>query len=244
MSVKSKAFSDMTENSPQTFTNTDSESLQRYGSNTSAKSQSLHPIDESSTPQRENPWLDSQEQLIVNGQPSESTPSFTKYSNTPSTPRPDSKRRRTSPIKNRPSPISRHSIPRMFPAPLSSPLSASLTGIVADTLRRGLDSPVRLRRHQSSGSKLTTSQANDDIGADDGRGPQSASLFGSRGTERAEDGETGSKDTGSKGRSKSLGDALGAIFQMPRSRRDAFAVDEESAVESEHETTDTQDGRG
>ena len=50
----------------------------------------------------------------------------------------------------RPSTLSRNSLSRIIPGPLVSPLSASLTAIVADNLRKGIDTPTRRRRRFSA----------------------------------------------------------------------------------------------
>lgn len=63
--------------------------------------------------------------------------------NTPSTP-------------NRPSNLSRRSMARLTPGPYVSPLSSSLSAVVADELRRGLDSPSARRR--PSGLRKSRSQ--------------------------------------------------------------------------------------
>ncbi|MCJ1479735.1 hypothetical protein MMC13_008421 [Lambiella insularis] len=52
------------------------------------------------------------------------------------------------PRAERPLTLTRNSISRMMPGPLISPLSSSLSAIVADNLRRGLDSPTRPRRRR------------------------------------------------------------------------------------------------
>jgi len=46
----------------------------------------------------------------------------------------------------------RHSISRMMPGPLFSPLSGGLSVIVADSLRRGIETPIRIKRIRKSKS--------------------------------------------------------------------------------------------
>ena len=76
--------------------------------------------------------------------------------NTPSTP-------------SRPSQLSRRSIARLTPGPYVSPLSASLSAVVADELRRGQDSSVARRRpaglRASKSQKATMSSSGDETTA-------------------------------------------------------------------------------
>ncbi|KAM3068844.1 hypothetical protein ACMFMG_011006 [Clarireedia jacksonii] len=57
-------------------------------------------------------------------------------------------------------PVTRHSISRMLPGPLLSPLSGGLSVVVADSLRRGVDSPIirssrrALRKSKSGSNRL------------------------------------------------------------------------------------------
>jgi len=109
-------------------------------------------------PEREsllsNPWMTSQERLptepLSRIETTQSTPPgfipssiFTPVVNQLETPvrqRPSS--RPSSPPKTDPHPsiagLSRHSISRILPGPLISPLSSSLSAVVADSLRRGV----------------------------------------------------------------------------------------------------------
>jgi hypothetical protein len=65
---------------------------------------------------------------------------------------PDQQQGPAPPQADRPvTPAARHSIARMMPGPIISPLSGGLSAVVADTLRRGVDSPgKRFRRPRLS----------------------------------------------------------------------------------------------
>lgn len=65
----------------------------------------------------------------------------------------------TPPAPKRPSSLSRRSMARLTPGPLMSPLSASLSAVIADELRRGVDSPSRRSRVRKSRSQRTTIDA-------------------------------------------------------------------------------------
>ncbi|KAI4185853.1 MAG: hypothetical protein L6R41_003867 [Letrouitia leprolyta] len=73
---------------------------------------------------------------------------------------------------SRPTTLSRNSIANLRPAPFMSPLSSSLSAIVADSLRRGVyDSPSSTRRERPRLDVLrkTKSQRSPEEGVDDGR---------------------------------------------------------------------------
>lgn len=53
----------------------------------------------------------------------------------------------------RPSTLSRRSMARLTPGPLMSPLSSSLSAVVADNLRKGMDSPSARNRPRPRGSR-------------------------------------------------------------------------------------------
>lgn len=135
-----------------------------------------------------------------------------------------------------PQTISRRSVSRMMPGPLISPLSSPLSAIVADTIRRGVDSPShggsRIRRARLSGflqkaARVQRSSATAD-GSDEGNiGSSPLKQVGSASDavmdpERDDEhgyhrphplgGSSGDK----KGRSKSLSGALGGFFGMRR----------------------------
>lgn len=76
--------------------------------------------------------------------------------NAPSTPR-------------RPSRISRSSMARLTPGPYVSPLSSSLSAVVADEIRKGQDSPLTRRRpsglRKSKSQRATIASSGDEIGS-------------------------------------------------------------------------------
>ncbi|TVY75889.1 NIPA-like protein [Lachnellula suecica] len=64
----------------------------------------------------------------------------------------------TPPQPDRPAtPVARHSISRMMPGPLLSPLSGGLSAVVADTLRRGVDAPGKKFRRPRLGLRKSKS---------------------------------------------------------------------------------------
>lgn len=83
--------------------------------------------------------------------------------NTPSTP-------------NRPSQLSRRSIARLAPGPYVSPLSSSLSAVVADEKRRGQDSPSTRRRpaglRTSKSQRATVTSSGDETLSTPSRTPQ------------------------------------------------------------------------
>lgn len=87
-------------------------------------------------------------------------------------------------------PVARHSI-SLMPGPLFSPLSSSLTAVVADSLRRGVDSPLRkrsIRRPRLSIRKKSGSERHDSESATEEESPvkgpgTSQSLGSNRGEE-------------------------------------------------------------
>jgi hypothetical protein len=107
---------------------------------------------------------------------------------------------------DRPAGLSRNSISRIFPGPLISPLSSSLSAIVADTLRRGVDSPTRSRRSRLGSLRLERSHrqpdGSDGAGAD---GAEASPPFA------AGDGPAG---TPAMSRSRSMSESLSAFFHL------------------------------
>lgn len=161
----------------------------RIHSNTSYPSSRVPPPIASSDGTEEtpspNPWQSSSDDLLAArhpGMPSyTSSPVLPSEAQTPSTdslkpPAPDRSRSHGNlhtssdqeqspapPQADRPvTPAARHSIARMMPGPIISPLSGGLSAVVADTLRRGVDSPGKrfkrprlgLRRSKSGSQGL------------------------------------------------------------------------------------------
>jgi hypothetical protein len=130
------------------------------------------------------------------------------------------------PQAERPVTPARHSISRMFPGPLLSPLSGGLSVVVADSLRRGVDSQVRsksfkrprlgLRRTKSGSQRLIHSHE----GSEEG-------LLGTSPLKNVESAQEGSKSLGREDsdwlretRARSLSNTLGDLFRMKLHRSD------------------------
>lgn len=99
------------------------------------------------SPLLKNPWGPSQERPrpLENTTSSPLLPSEAQRFGAPLTPQASRGERRLSLKAGRPSALSRQSMARLAPGPLMSPLSSSLSAVVADK-RRGLDSPSTQRR--------------------------------------------------------------------------------------------------
>jgi hypothetical protein len=132
----------------------------------------------------------------------------------------------TPPLPDRPK-TPRNSISRLLPGPLISPLSSGLSAVVADSLRRGVDSTTRkrnrmgIRRSKSGNQRL--SQAGDVTDDEYGTSPLKQTLT-------AESSRT-SKNTGSSwrgGRARSLSNTLGDLFRGKRQKLDGDSNDEET----------------
>ncbi|KAL8713706.1 MAG: hypothetical protein Q9220_002232 [cf. Caloplaca sp. 1 TL-2023] len=179
----------------------------------------LHSLSRSSTdpqtPLTENPWTDSDNFYTPptrprprHLEPTISTPLLPSDAQRSS---PSSPLRRLSPSK-RPSTLSRHSITHLRPGPYMSPLSSSLSAIVADSLRRGVhDSPSSARRRPRLDAmrRNKSQRPPDDVegevsplksvtNSDDGGGGEGV----------VEEGE------GEGGRKQSIGAALGEFLRL------------------------------
>ena len=109
---------------------------------------------------------------------------------------------------------SRKSISRLMPGPLSSPLSSPLSGIVVDTLRKGLDSPSRPRPSRLPGlRRFRSEQDRDDEAPEEPNRPHAQSSL--RAQLQPEDAEPSSPRRTSR-RTRSVSDVLGKIFQTRR----------------------------
>jgi hypothetical protein len=144
----------------------------------------------------------------------------------------------TLPQTDRPLTPARHSISRMMPGPLLSPLSGGLSVVVADSLRRGVESPLRskafrrarlgLRRTKSGGHKLGSSNegGEDELGTSPLKQTETlqevSKSFGN------EEPETGSWSRMT--RARSLSNTLGDLFRGKRQKleRPDTAGDEEA----------------
>ena len=161
--------------------------------------------------------------------------------NDPSTPRPARSERPKVPARNstpadRPATLSRGSIARMTPGPLITPLSSSLSAVVADSLRRGSVSARRLR-HKSSGLKKTRSQTQYRDDDDENENlptpspsPAKRAMASDSGVDRIgmmREEEEGGGDT--RTRSRSLSETFGALLRRDKdARKGQKRVDEEN----------------
>jgi hypothetical protein len=123
----------------------------------------------------------------------------------------------------RPVTPARHSISRMMPGPFISPLSGGLSAMVADTMRRGIESPSKLKRtrmglrRSKSGSHRVT-QSRD--GDENEPGTPSAKN-GDEGQEISKSLETEPSTNWSRmTRARSLSNTLGDYFRGRRQKRD------------------------
>jgi hypothetical protein len=115
----------------------------------------------------------------------------------------------------------RHSISRLFPGPLISPLSSGLSAVVADSLRKGVDatsrkrSRVGLRRTKSGSQRL--SHAGDYTDDEYGTSPlkQTTTAEGLSSSQRDEQ-----SIWSGPGRARSLSNTLGDLFRGKRQRVD------------------------
>ena len=123
---------------------------------------------EADSPIHNNPWTSSEDRFAESDgrRPLHATVSSpvipTEAQEPPSTPRQSSQPVIPVVKGSRPSTLSRASMSRMIPGPLLSPLSSSLSAVVADNLRRGVDSPTRRKsslgfKHSRSRSQKATS---------------------------------------------------------------------------------------
>ncbi|KAL9101678.1 MAG: hypothetical protein Q9187_009210 [Circinaria calcarea] len=203
---------------------------QRFHSPTlSASSFPFSPsADDPDSPLSRNPWLSTQERLEQPQlrHPLQSTISSPVLPTEGQGSRPGAERAHTQSVSgpsqsNRPATMSRNSISRMMPGPLISPLSSSLSGVVADSLRRGVQSPSQRRRRpsmlrKSRSQKLLSGYSN--IEATRGTSPlKSAHVPG-------EDPDT--QDSPGKSRSQSMSNALGNFFNLESRRRKSKTDDD------------------
>ena len=186
------------------------------------------------SPLMENPWMSSQERLTsrppVSQHATTSSVPGAVSGNQPSTPRPDAKHRYASMTSERPSGKSRKSLAGLFPGPLSSPLSSSLSAVVADTLRKGVDSPTRLR-HRRVELKRSRSQKSgtDANGRQDSQGEETPLK------PKATRAESDTNKLKFKTQSKSLSEALGSFFHPDhdRNKHDSHSGEDEEAHRDE-----------
>ena len=138
----------------------------------------------------------------------------------PSTPIAHGQRRLSGSRAGRPSTLSRASMSRMTPAPLMSPLSSSLSAVVADSLRRGMNSR---RRANLSSLRTSGSRRNGDESAAGDEPLESSPL-------KPTDDSTEGNISRNPGRTQSVSATLGEFFRLKKTRS-ASKDDEERAAD-------------
>lgn len=125
----------------------------------------------------------------------------------------------TTPI--RPSTLSRRSMARLTPGPLMSPLSSSLSAVVADNLRRGMDSPSARKRPRPRGSRSQRVNRSDSAG--EAVAPPLPSPLQ---VSQLPDEAISTERPPTAGRSQSVSAALGDFFRLKRERSKSRSNDE------------------
>ena len=188
-----------------------------YGSTASSE------LSSAESPLLGNPWKASRERPrpLENTISSPLLPSEAQRSDSPSTPQASRGDRQSFSRLGRPSTLSRRSMARLTPGPLMSPLSSPLSAVVADNLRRGLDSPSARKRpgpglHQSRSQRATGSSTGADVAA----GP--SPLKGPQSSNEAEEGDRPLNT----GRSQSVSATVSKFFRLKRERSKGKAADQ------------------
>ncbi|KAN0115287.1 DUF803 domain containing protein [Hyaloscypha variabilis] len=127
----------------------------------------------------------------------------------------------------RPVTPARHSISRMMPGPFISPLSGGLSVVVADTMRRGLDTPSKLkrtrlglRRSKSGSHRLAHSRDGNE------NEPETPSKNGDEGQEISKSLDTEpTKNWSRMTRARSLSNTLGDYFRGKRQKTEQGHAD-------------------
>lgn len=159
------------------------------------------------TPLLRNPWRSSSEDVLNSSsvKPLKSGPSPSA-----SSPHDQTSRRQSHQKLDRPPTISRKSLSRMLPGPLIAPLSSPLSAIVAESIRRGVDSPSSRRRPRLPGVLYKSrSVAGGEVEIASGSSPLKNLEL------EEEEEESGPSNRGrevDKKRSKSISGALGSFL--------------------------------
>ena len=115
---------------------------------------------------------------------------------------------------DRPPAVTTASMARLMPGPLSSPLSSPLRAIVADSLRRGVDTTAIRSRQDARSLRLTRSQSRQSTGEIDGGESGFEGLRnGSRGEDSSDDPAVRERNT-----ARRLSSTLGDFFRLKRER--------------------------
>lgn len=177
------------------------------------------PIDEGyESPLMKNPWRSSEDVLnssVARPKPIENTISSPLLPSEAQRTGPDGQRQQRNSF--RPSTLSRNSMSRMMPGPLISPLSSPLSAIVADSIRRSVDSPSARRRPGLSELRKTRSQRSS------GEPSGEEFPFGSSPLKSAQVPADASEGGSSldKNRSQSMSATLGGFLGFKRDRNKA-----------------------
>lgn len=170
------------------------------------------------SPLMENPWRSSED--VFNSSATrprqlENTTSSPLLPSESQRPDPGGQRQRRNSL--RPSTVSRNSMSRLLPGPLISPLSSPLSAIVADSIRRSVDSPSGRRRPGLSALRKTRSQRSP------GEPATGELAFGSsplKSVQAPDDTLEGGPSV-DKGRSQSMSATLGGLFGLNRDKNKA-----------------------
>lgn len=114
----------------------------------------------------------------------------------------------------RPTSLSRRSMARLTPGPLMSPLSSSLSAVVADSLRKGVDASVARRRPRISLAQTSSSRRGARSSSGDITVTDSTPLKATHVPDEGADTNSPSK----MGRPRSLSVSLGELFRVKRAR--------------------------
>lgn len=133
------------------------------------------------------------------------------------------------PQPERPS-TARHSISRMMPGPLLSPLSGGLSVVIADSLRRGVESPNRSFRRGRLGLRRTKSGSQGLVNRTDGsEGPAESSTGNDAPQEVSKSFEPDRGNWSGVTRARSLSNTLGDLFRGKRQRTERSDLADEEA---------------
>lgn len=193
----------------------------RESHESSIKSPAMENNEETEAPLLHNPWQSSEDifgsatrpGMLENANSSPLLPSETQRPG-PQSYQNQALQHPSPPRVDRTSSLSRRSKSRMLPGPLISPLSSPLSAIVADSLRRGVDTSGSRRR--PGPSTLGRSRSERSAGEhDSGERPafDSSPLKGAQPPD-----DPTSSSPASKERSQSVGATLGQFFKMKRDR--------------------------
>ena len=194
------------------YTNAKLPGLERVDSTKSQYSRSFTPPDAGpDSPLDENPWAEPREDLQLRRFNSQNTTPSSLPADTSEPATPLSGRRLHLKTPERPLASHRRSIADIFPGPISSPLSSSLSGVVADARRK--DATQKSRRPHLGFTKAVSSRTQAQLGDDYLQHSPDSPAPGQE--------ITGSVVRSTRSRSLSLGGALGSfLHKSSRKTRD------------------------